>query len=104
MEKIAFRMKLKPGQLEEYRRRHDDLWLELRQALKGAGISDYSIHHDPETDALFATLWRSDQHGMETLPDLPVMKRWWAAMAPFMDTNEDSSPVSVPLETVFHLP
>lgn len=103
MEKIAFTMQLKPGHLAEYRRRHDEIWPELVTALKAAGIRDYSIHHDPATDTLFATLWREDGHGMDDLPSLPVMQRWWAFMAPLMDTQADGSPVSVPLDTLFHL-
>jgi len=103
MQKIAFRMKLRPGHLAEYRRRHDAIWPELVEALKGAGIRDYSTHHDAEADALFAVLWREDDHGMDELPDLPVMRRWWASMTPLMETNPDGSPVSIPLDTVFHL-
>lgn len=103
MEKIAFRMQLKPGCLGEYRRRHDSIWPDLVAALKAAGIRDYSIHHDAETDLLFATLWRDDGHGMDALPQSPVMRRWWQSMAPLMATNPDGSPVSTPLQTVFHL-
>jgi L-rhamnose mutarotase len=103
MEKIAFRMRLNPGQAEEYRRRHDALWPELATLLREAGISDYSIHLDPGTGTLFGVLWRADGHGMADLPNHPVMRRWWAHMADIMTTNPDGSPVSTPLETVFHL-
>lgn len=103
MEKIAFRMQLKAGRLAEYRARHDAVWPELSALLREAGIRDYSIHHDPETDALFATLWRAAGHGMDALPAHPVMQRWWAYMADLMETNADLSPRSVVLETVFHL-
>ncbi|WP_206240841.1 L-rhamnose mutarotase [Novosphingobium terrae] len=103
MEKIAFRMTLKPGHLDEYRKRHDEIWADLVEVLKAAGIRDYSIHYDAETNALFATLWREETHTMDALPSLEVMQRWWTSMAPLMETNPDGSPVSVPLETVFHL-
>lgn len=103
MEKIAFRMRLNPGALEEYRRRHDALWPELEKLLRDAGIEDYSIHYDAETRALFGVLWRRDDHRMAALPDQPVMRRWWAYMADLMETNPDDRPVTVDLETVFHL-
>ena len=103
MQKIAFRMTLLPGMAEEYRRRHDAIWPELVELLRGAGVEDYSIHLDPETNALFAVLWRSDDHAMEDLPSHPVMQRWWAYMEDIMETNPDQSPKSVDLETVFHL-
>jgi L-rhamnose mutarotase len=104
MEKIAFRMTLLPEQEAEYRRRHDKIWPELVDLLHEAGISDYSIHLDRETGALFAVLWRTDDHGMAALPASEVMQRWWAHMADIMETRPDNEPVSVPLETVFHLP
>jgi L-rhamnose mutarotase len=103
MEKFAFRMRLQPGQEAEYKRRHDHVWPELVELLKAAGISDYSIHLDRETGLLFGVLWRRDDHGMDVLPDHPVMRRWWDAMADIMETNADNSPVAVPLETVFRL-
>lgn len=102
-EKHAFRMRLNPGMRAEYIRRHDQIWPELVALLKEAGVSDYSIHLDAETDILFGVLWRRDGHGMEDLPKHPVMKRWWAHMADIMETKPDNEPVSVPLETVFHL-
>lgn len=104
MEKIAFRMKLHPGQAEEYERRHDAIWPELVELLREAGVRDYSIHLEPESDILFAVLWRDDDHGMEALPDHPVMQRWWAHMADIMETGPDNAPVTLPLKTVFHMP
>ncbi|MBL4928958.1 L-rhamnose mutarotase [Fuscibacter oryzae] len=104
MQKYAFRMQLNPGMADEYRRRHDAIWPELVDLLQEAGISDYSIHLDPETNALFGVLWRRDDHGMDDLPAHPVMRRWWAHMADVMATNADGSPLAVPLVPMFHLP
>ena len=104
MQKYAFRMQLHPGMQDEYRRRHDDIWPELADLLKDAGISDYSIHLDRATGMLFGVLWRSNNHGMDALPAQPVMQRWWAYMADIMETGPDNAPVAVPLEPVFHLP
>lgn len=103
MEKVAFRMRLNPGMAEEYKARHEAIWPELAALLKEAGISDYSIHLDEETDILFGVLWRRDDHTMDSLPQHPVMKRWWAHMADIMETKADNEPVAVPLRTVFHM-
>ncbi|SDE99180.1 L-rhamnose mutarotase [Limimaricola pyoseonensis] len=104
LETYAFRMQLNPGMEEEYRRRHDAIWPELAELLRAAGVSDYTIHLDPGTGALFAQLRRPRDHGMDALPDHPVMQRWWAHMADIMQTNPDGSPVAVPLVRMFHLP
>lgn len=102
-EQIAFRMLLNDGQQEEYRRRHDALWPELRALLKEAGISNYSIFLDPESNHLFGVLDRTADHGMDTLPQHPVMRRWWDHMKDIMQSNPDGSPVVWPLSFMFHL-
>lgn len=103
-ERYAFKMKLNPGMEAEYRKRHDEIWPELVTLLHDAGISDYSIHLDPETNILFGVLSRPRDHRMADLPNHPVMKRWWAHMADIMQSNPDNSPVAVDLIPVFHLP
>jgi L-rhamnose mutarotase len=72
MEKIAFKMKLNPGMEAEYKRRHDEIWPEMVKMLKDAGVSDYSIFLDRETDTLFAVLWRSKHHTMDALAENPI--------------------------------
>jgi L-rhamnose mutarotase len=104
MEKYAFKMRLKPVSVAEYKRRHDPIWPELVTLLHGAGISDHAIHLDPETRILFSVLWRKDDHRMDALPDHPVMRRWWAHVADIMDADPDGSPIAIPLTPVFHLP
>lgn len=104
MEKHAFTMKLNPGMELEYRRRHDAIWPELVELLHQAGASDYSIHLDRTTNTLFGVLTRPLDHTMASLPDHPVMKRWWVHMADIMETNPDHSPLQHDLVTVFHLP
>lgn len=103
MEKYAFRMQLNPGMAAEYKARHDAIWPELSELLKSAGVSDYSIHLDEETNFLFGVLWRRDDHTMADLREHPVMQKWWAYMADIMETKADNEPVAVPLVTVFHM-
>ncbi len=103
MQKHAFKMKLDPGQAEEYKRRHDAIWPELVALLREAGVSDYSIHLDEETDTLFGVLWRRDGHTMDALPDHPEMRRWWQHMRDIMETKPDGEPVATPLRLVFHM-
>ena len=99
----AFTMQLKPGVEEEYKRRHDEIWPELTEALSAAGISDYSIFLDEATGRLFAVQKLSDDNQADGLPETEIVKKWWAYMADLMDTHPDNSPVSIPLREVFHL-
>ena len=103
MQKIAFLMQLNPGMEAEYKARHDALWPELRDALHQAGVRDYSIHLERETGRLFATLWRTDDHRMDDLPGLPIMRKWWDHMADIMQTDPTGTPVQTDLVEMFHL-
>ena len=103
MLKVAFKMKLKPGSKEEYKRRHDQIWPELKQLLKQAGIKDYTIFFDEETNMLFAVQVQDGNLSSQDLGSKEVVQKRWAYMTDLMDTNPDNSPVSIPLEQVFHL-
>ncbi len=103
MKRIAFKMRLKEGFEEEYKRRHDALWPELRALLKEQGISEYSIFLDEETNTLFAVQRVSGADGSQDLGSNPIVRKWWRYMADIMETNDDFSPVTVPLREVFYL-
>ena len=103
MSTYAFRMKLKTGAANEYRRRHDDLWPELAQLLRDAGIHDYSIFLDEQTLHLFAVLKLRPANRLDSLPQHPVMQRWWAYMADLMETDDERRPLEYPLRPMFHL-
>ncbi len=96
-------MKLHPGFREEYIKRHSEIWPDLIKLLKNEGIGNYTIFLDEETNTLFAY---QEQNGDSTSQDLgatEIVKKWWKYMSDIMETNPDNSPVTVPLEQVFHL-
>jgi L-rhamnose mutarotase len=97
-------MKLFPGFESEYKRRHDDLWPELKDLLKKNGVREYSIYLDEASLTLFGVMQVEDPVLLQNLPEHPVMKKWWAYMRDIMETNPDNSPVSVTLKEVFYLP
>ena len=97
-------MQLHRGQAEEYKRRHDAIWPELKQLLGEAGIVDYSIFMDEETNTLVGILKIEDPMKLDRLAEHPVMQKWWSYMKDIMDTHPDHSPISTPLKEVFYLP
>jgi len=102
MQKVAFKMQLKPGMKEEYEKRHAAIWPELVALLKDNGIADYTIFLDEETYTLFA-VQRLTGNSSQELGNTELVQRWWKYMADIMETNPDFSPVSTPLINVFHL-
>ena len=104
MQRIAFKMQLNEGLEEEYTKRHEEIWPQLATLLKETGIQDYSIFLDRTTNALFGVLKINDALALDQLPAQPIMQKWWAYMKDIMQSNEDNSPVSIPLTEVFYLP
>jgi L-rhamnose mutarotase len=100
---MAFKMHLKPGQKEEYKKRHNEIWPELKKLLKEAEIYEYSIFLDEETNTLFAFQKISGDGGSQDLGQIEIVQKWWKYMADIMETNPDNSPVSVSLEEVFYM-
>lgn len=96
-------MKLLPGAVEEYRRRHDEIWPELAELLTDSGIRDYSIFLDDATLTLFAVLRLLPGNTRDALPTHPLMQRWWAYMAPLMEVGADNRPSEWALTPMFHL-
>ena len=43
MERFAWKATVKDGMLAEYKKRHDNIWAELKNVLKDAGICNYTI-------------------------------------------------------------
>jgi L-rhamnose mutarotase len=103
MKRFAFKMKLRPGCKDEYRKRHDEIWPELSELIRSTGVYDYSIFFDEETNTLFAVQKVNGEGSSQDLGTNPIVKKWWAYMADIMETNPDNSPVTIPLEEFFYL-
>ena len=103
MERVAFKMYLKPGCEAEYEKRHNEIWPELVSLLKETGTYDYSIFWDKDANFLFAVQKTDGKASAKDLGIEPIVQKWWAYMADLMDTNPDKSPVVVSLQEVFHM-
>ena len=103
MKIAAFKMHLQKGHEDEYKKRHDEISEELKSLLRSSGISEYRIFLDYSTGDLFAIMDADNEEKLQALSAHPVMKKWWTFMKDIMDTNEDHSPVTVPLTEVFYM-
>ncbi|MFN0123916.1 MAG: L-rhamnose mutarotase [Blastocatellia bacterium] len=103
MTRLAFLMQLKPGQDQEYQRRHNPIWPELRDTLRDHGAHNYSIFLDPRNGQLFACVEVESIERWEQIAQTDICRKWWAHMADIMETNEDNSPQATPLPEVFHM-
>ncbi|WP_438448414.1 L-rhamnose mutarotase [Gorillibacterium sp. sgz5001074] len=99
----ALTMKIFEGRAEEYKKRHDELWPEMKAMLLDHGITTYSIYLDEKTGILFAYLEYESQELHDSISSEPICRKWWDYMKDIMETNEDHSPISFDLREVFHI-
>jgi L-rhamnose mutarotase len=99
----GFKMKLYEGMEDEYVRRHNELWPQMKDMIHNFGGSNYSIFLDRETNTLFGYIEIENEALWEQTANTPINRMWWDYMADIMETNPDNSPVTAPLELVFHL-
>lgn len=99
----AFVMSVNPGSEAEYETRHNPIWPELEAVLKEHGVHNYSIFLHAETGQLFAYAEIEDEARWAAIARTDVCQRWWRHMGDIMPSNPDHSPVSAPLDEVFHI-
>ncbi len=104
MQRVAFRLWVKPERLEEYKRLHQEVWPDLLEDMRAASIHNYSIFADgPE---LFGYL-ECDDWGTTSaaLARSDANRRWQEFMTDYLATPVDPDaidPVRL-LEEIFRL-
>ena len=106
MQRVGFRLQIRPEMADEYKRRHAEVWPEMLQALRETGWTNYSIFLDRADGTLFGYLETPDldaaRAGMATRE---INAKWQADMAPFFISLEGKRPDEgfLQLEEVFYL-
>lgn len=89
MERFAWKGRIRPGMQAEYKRRHDEIWPEMIEVLRRAGIRNYTIWTDG--DELFG--YYECEHGAafaeRAQAESPVVDRWNAYMRDVLELEMD---------------
>ena len=105
MKRVGFVLKVKENMIAEYRRRHEQVWPEMLEALDRTGWHNYTLFmaEDGRLFGYFETPedFRTALAGMAREP---VNDRWQAEMAQFFEgTGEQADQMMEQLVEVFHL-
>jgi L-rhamnose mutarotase len=103
MERLCFTFEIRPGTEAEYKRRHDQIWPELVEAIRGAGVSNYSLFRrgtvitaycecEPDVATAFKQLGQSD-----------VNARWSEWFEDIIVALTDDAGQLFAIEEVWHL-
>jgi L-rhamnose mutarotase len=83
---IGLALTLRPGAYEGYKRAHDELWPELAAGMRANEVN-MAIYRDGDRLFVFAAA-PSEAYWAESRRD-PVLSRWDAEMAKFLETDAD---------------
>ena len=102
MDRFAWKARVLPGKLDEYIRRHDEIWPEMTEVLNQAGVHNYTIWN--VGDELFGYYeCESIAHAAKVQAESPVVDRWNAYMKDVMEMEMDpATGTSVMLRKVFY--
>jgi L-rhamnose mutarotase len=100
-QRSAFILQVRPERIEEYVHAHRHVWPEMLDALRSAGIRNYTIFR--HRNQMFGYLESDDlEAAARYLAEQEVSERWQDAMAELLEQRvPDSGPPS--LEEVFRL-
>jgi L-rhamnose mutarotase len=105
MQRYGMVIKVRPGQLDEYRRLHAAVWPSVLQMIRQCQIRNYSIYyHDGYLFSYFeyaGTDFAADMAQMAADPDT---QRWWAVCKPCQEPLAARGPGEwwANMEEVFH--
>lgn len=76
MEKYAWKARILDGMKDEYVRRHDEIWDELVEVLKSAGIENYTIWCDGNELFGYYECARGADYAAAVQANSPVVDKW----------------------------
>ncbi len=102
MRRICFTLQVRPDRLEEYRRRHAQVWPEMLAALRDTGWHDYSLFL--REDGLLVGYLQTDDFdaALAAMDATDINAHWQAEMAGFFETGRPDQHMHV-LTEVFNL-
>lgn len=104
MEKYAWKAEIIPGKLEEYILRHNNIWPELKEVLKAAGICNYTIWNVGNELFGYYECEKGVEYAAKVQAESPVVEKWNEYMKDVMIMENDPETGAQPLlKNVFYL-
>lgn len=104
MDRYAWKAILKPGMKAEYKRRHDEIWPEMVELLKNAGIKNYTIWNVGDELFGYYECEKGLDFAAKTQAESPIVDKWNEYMKDVMEMPLDpDTGVQPKLERMFFL-
>lgn len=99
MEKYAWKATVKDGCIEEYKKRHDNIWEEMKKVLTDAGIVNYSIWNVGNELFGYYECAKGLDFAARVQNESPVVKKWDEYMKDILIMEKDPITGAQPLLT-----
>ncbi len=104
MEKYAWRARIVDGAAEEYKRRHFEIWPEMLEVLKEAGIVNYTIWLSGNELFGYYECEKGIQYAAKVQAESPTVKKWDEYMKDILIMEKDPVTGAQPqLEKLFEM-
>ena len=106
MKRVGFIIKVKENEIDDYKKHHQNVWPEMKSALKKNGWDNYSLFI--RKDGLMFGYFEAKKSFADSLEGMSreeVNDRWQKLMAPYFEIPEGAAPDQsmLELEEVFHI-
>ena len=101
MEKYAWKAKIVDGTIDEYIRRHDALWDEMKDVLSRAGIVNYTIWNVGNELFGYYECKNGVEFAAKVQNESPVIEKWNEYMADILELEMEPNGAQKKLVEVF---
>ena len=105
MQRVCFHLQVRPELMGEYRKRHENVWPEMKEALRATGWRNYSLFL--ADDGLLTGYLECEDfdESVRAMGREEVNGRWQSEMAEFFEGLDGSQPDRSmrPLPEIFHI-
>ena len=105
MSRVCFQLQVKPDRIAEYRTRHEEVWLDMLEALEATGWRNYSLFISDTGMVIGYVECEDFDASRRAMEETDVNARWQAEMGEFFVDLEGRRPDEglLLLDEVFHL-
>jgi L-rhamnose mutarotase len=105
MQRVCFQLNVRRDRIEEYRRRHAEVWPDMLNALAATGWHNYSLFMNDDGLLIGYFETPSLEDALAGMAATDVNRRWQSEMAEFFEELGDARPDTgfLQLREVFHL-
>ena len=104
MKRVCFLLRIKKDRVEDYEKSHR-VWPEMRQAIRAAGIKNYSMFLRP--DGLLVGYFEAEdpEESLRKLGETEINRKWQEFMASYFESGSGDLEKGGPewLEQIFYL-